>query len=107
MHGPRAARAPVVRRRFSSWCPIVPAFPAGSHVVAVLALLAGMLPAAVAAATTRVTVRQPSRRAAKAVFFAADGLRQDLVEKYAAQGALPTMRQLPRRRGRRPPATAC
>ena len=27
----------------------------------------------------------------KAVFFAADGLRQDLVEKYAAQGLMPTM----------------
>ena len=28
----------------------------------------------------------------KAVFFASDGLRQDLVEKYAAMGLMPTMR---------------
>jgi 2',3'-cyclic-nucleotide 2'-phosphodiesterase (5'-nucleotidase family) len=29
-----------------------------------------------------------------AVFFAADGMRQDLVERYAAQGTMPTMRSL-------------
>ena len=29
--------------------------------------------------------------AGKAVFFAADGMRQDLVAKYAAQGLMPTM----------------
>ena len=28
----------------------------------------------------------------KAIFFAADGMRQDLVEQYAAQGVMPTMR---------------
>jgi len=28
----------------------------------------------------------------KAVFFASDGMRQDLVEKYAAQGLMPTMK---------------
>ena len=32
--------------------------------------------------------------AAKAVFFAADGMRQDLVERFAAQGTMPTMRTL-------------
>ncbi len=31
---------------------------------------------------------------AKAVFFAADGMRQDLVERFAAQGTMPTMRNL-------------
>ena len=30
----------------------------------------------------------------KAVFFASDGMRQDKVERYAAQGVMPTMRQL-------------
>ena len=28
----------------------------------------------------------------RAVFFASDGLRQDLVERYAAKGLMPTMR---------------
>jgi 2',3'-cyclic-nucleotide 2'-phosphodiesterase (5'-nucleotidase family) len=32
--------------------------------------------------------------AGKAVFFAADGMRQDLVERFAAQGQMPTMRTL-------------
>ena len=31
------------------------------------------------------------RPAEKAVFFAADGMRQDIVERYAAQGVMPTM----------------
>ena len=33
----------------------------------------------------------------KAVFFASDGLRQDLVAKYAAQGVMPTMRDFLRK----------
>ena len=37
-------------------------------------------------------IDQPSSRSDHAVFFAADGLRQDLVERYADQGVLPTMR---------------
>jgi 2',3'-cyclic-nucleotide 2'-phosphodiesterase (5'-nucleotidase family) len=36
----------------------------------------------------------PNGTAGKAVFFAADGMRQDIVERYAAQGQLPTMRSL-------------
>ena len=48
-----------------------------------------------------------ARRPNKAVFFAADGLRQDLVEKYAAQGVMPTMARVPQARRvrdrRRPP----
>mgnify|MGYP002345948655 FL=1 len=36
----------------------------------------------------------PDGSAGKAVFFAADGMRQDIVERYAAQGQLPTMRSL-------------
>jgi hypothetical protein len=30
----------------------------------------------------------------RAVFFTSDGLRQDLVRRYAAQGVMPTMRDL-------------
>lgn len=37
---------------------------------------------------------KPSAPSGKAVFFAADGLRQDIVERYAGQGLLPTMRSL-------------
>jgi 2',3'-cyclic-nucleotide 2'-phosphodiesterase (5'-nucleotidase family) len=36
----------------------------------------------------------PGARTDSAVFFAADGMRQDLVERYAAQGVMPTMRTL-------------
>ncbi|MFC7495616.1 MULTISPECIES: 5'-nucleotidase C-terminal domain-containing protein [unclassified Nocardioides] len=65
--------------------------------VAVAALVA---PAAVTALATGPTQATPSghgrghdddRHQQKAVFFASDGLRQDLVEKYAAQGVTPTM----------------
>lgn len=51
-------------------------------------------------ATAQVPQRQsapaakPNGQVGKAVFFAADGLRQDLVEKYASAGKLPTMRSL-------------
>ncbi len=38
--------------------------------------------------------KKPAGVTEKAVFFAADGLRQDLVERYAAQGKMPTMRSL-------------
>ena len=38
-----------------------------------------------------------------AVFFASDGLRQDIVAKYAAQGLLPTMSARSSRTGRRRP----
>ncbi|HSK34081.1 MAG TPA: alkaline phosphatase family protein, partial [Propionicimonas sp.] len=37
---------------------------------------------------------KPSQKTGKAVFFAADGMRQDLIERYAAQGRMPTMRSL-------------
>ena len=33
-------------------------------------------------------------RVSKAVFFASDGLRQDAVQQYAAQGVMPTMREM-------------
>jgi 2',3'-cyclic-nucleotide 2'-phosphodiesterase (5'-nucleotidase family) len=53
----------------------------------VLGLLAGLVGSPVAAAPP-AGKGQPTNTA---VFFASDGLRQDLVVKYAAQGLMPTM----------------
>src|SRR5438128_12595003 len=50
-------------------------------------LLVGLMAAPVAAAPT--TAAKPASD--KAVFFASDGLRQDAVVQYAAQGLMPTM----------------
>jgi 2',3'-cyclic-nucleotide 2'-phosphodiesterase (5'-nucleotidase family) len=74
--------------------------------VVVLAALALVAPAAVAALTVGTTAASahkggggghhpPSHSAPtdQAVFFASDGLRQDLVEKYANQGVMPTMKK--------------
>ncbi|HEX4897701.1 MAG TPA: alkaline phosphatase family protein, partial [Candidatus Limnocylindrales bacterium] len=54
----------------------------------VIGLLAGLVGSPVAA-TPPAGKGQPSP--GKAVFFASDGLRQDLVAKYAAMGLMPTM----------------
>jgi hypothetical protein len=51
-------------------------------------------PSAAAPAPATAPAKHPSPAAGKAVFFAADGMRQDLVERYAAQGRMPTMRSL-------------
>jgi len=59
-------------------------------VFVIAALLVGLLPAA-AAADDRGGGQRPDDRA---VFFVSDGMRQDLVEKYAVRGSLPTLRQL-------------
>lgn len=55
----------------------------------IVVLLATM---AAAPAVTATGSSAPKPRATKAVFFAADGLRQDLVERFADQGVMPTMR---------------
>ncbi len=66
------------------------------------AAIALVVPAAVAAATVASTGAAPAAASAapqppggaaagKAVFFASDGMRQDLVERYAARGLMPTM----------------
>lgn len=57
-------------------------------VVTAVALFAGLVAAPVGAAPPQATVKPSAERA---VFFASDGLRQDLVAKYAAQGLMPTM----------------
>lgn len=49
---------------------------------------------ATAAPVPAARPQRPSGITEKAVFFAADGLRQDIVERYARQGLMPTMRSL-------------
>jgi hypothetical protein len=59
--------------------------------VSAIALLSAIVPAATAAKPPAPLPGQPTT--GKAVFFASDGLRQDLVAKYAAEGVMPTMRE--------------
>jgi len=63
-----------------------------ASLVGALALLVGV--GAGAASTTDASSAAQSAGKESAVFFAADGLRQDLVESYAASGAMPTMAKL-------------
>ncbi len=56
---------------------------------AVAAMTVALVLASAAASTTSSSAARPL--ASKAVFFAADGLRQDIVARYAAQGGMPTM----------------
>ena len=58
-------------------------------VVAMVSLLSGLLAAPAAAIAPPAAGKTP---APGAVFFVSDGLRQDLVAKYAAQGVMPTMK---------------
>ena len=55
-------------------------------------LLIGLFPGAAALSAAPPAPSKPS--AEKVVFFAADGMRPDLMEKYAAQGAMPTYAKL-------------
>ncbi len=59
--------------------------------LSIVALLSGLIAAPVAAAPAPDSNRDRGAPTDKAVFFAADGLRQDLVEKYADRGVMPTM----------------
>ena len=59
--------------------------------------LAAPVPAVAEVAPQQAPAAKPSARTGQAVFFAADGLRQDLVERYAARGDMPTMRSFLRR----------
>ncbi|MGP1674496.1 MAG: alkaline phosphatase family protein, partial [Candidatus Limnocylindrales bacterium] len=66
---------------------------AHTHRRALVWLTIVALLASLAAAPASVTAAAPSKpRVDRAVLFAADGLRQDLVESYAKQGQMPTMR---------------
>ena len=62
-------------------------------VVAVLGAL--LATAAPAPASTLAAVAAPAEQSA--ILFAADGMRPDLVDRYAASGAMPNMRELKRR----------
>ncbi len=69
-------------------------------VAAALALVAPAAVAALAVGTPAASAHKggghhpsPPSTSGKAVFFASDGMRQDLVEKYADQGVMPTMRK--------------
>ena len=56
---------------------------------AVLTVTATLLLASAAGSTTSSSAARPLT--SKGVFFAADGLRQDIVARYATQGRMPTM----------------
>ena len=56
-------------------------------------LVAGSVSAG-AAATKSGEKAQGAPSGTPVIYFAADGMRPDLVDKYAKQGAMPTMRQL-------------
>ena len=56
---------------------------------AVATMAVALVLASAAASTTSSSAARPL--ATKAVFFAADGMRQDIVARYAAQGGMPTM----------------
>jgi 2',3'-cyclic-nucleotide 2'-phosphodiesterase (5'-nucleotidase family) len=62
-------------------------------IIVILGLVLGMayVPAA---ATPGQAPSSPGPKADQLIFFASDGLRQDLVEKYAALGLLPAMKEL-------------
>ena len=59
-------------------------------VTALAALAAGAANSA-GVKTSVQTKTQAKSPVQKAVFFAADGMRQDIVARYAAQGLMPTM----------------
>ncbi|MGA8487592.1 MAG: alkaline phosphatase family protein, partial [Gaiella sp.] len=61
--------------------------------VAVIAAtaLAGLAAGAANSAAVKATKDKPKASIERAVFFAADGMRQDIVERYAKQGLMPTM----------------
>ena len=58
-------------------------------IVTVVALLAAIVPAA-SAAKPVAPPPAPKPSTDKAIFFASDGMRPDLVDKYVGQGAMPT-----------------
>ena len=73
----------------------------------VLLLTLFVLLFAAVAAPVSAKQKPPKGPDDNAVFFASDGMRQDLVAKYAGQGVMPTMKRVPQeghvRGERRPP----
>src|SRR5512145_1954995 len=66
------------------------------QIVVVLALIFSTLYVPAIATPTAAPERAPANAALanKAIFFASDGMRPDLMEKYAAQGIMPTYADL-------------
>ncbi len=62
-------------------------------IIVILGLVLGILYVPAAATPAQVS-SSSGPKADKLIFFASDGLRQDLVEKYAAMGLLPAMKEL-------------
>ena len=60
--------------------------------ISVLLVLAAPATGKLTAAASNSAAAKEKAPSDSAVFFAADGMRQDLVAKYAAQGLMPTMR---------------
>ena len=73
--------------------------------IAVLLVLAAPAAGKLTAAASNSAAAKEKAPTDNAVFFASDGMRQDLVAKYAGQGVMPTMRSSSRRAPPRP-ATA-
>ncbi|HEX8133743.1 MAG TPA: alkaline phosphatase family protein, partial [Actinomycetes bacterium] len=65
--------------------------------VVALAPLLAVLPATAGVAAPAGVDDARHKPSDRAVFFASDGLRQDLVRRYTAQGVMPTMRDLLRK----------
>jgi predicted AlkP superfamily pyrophosphatase or phosphodiesterase len=71
-----------------------------SAVTLVIAVLAALLATAAPApagpsSTVAAVAAQPAEQ--PAILFAADGMRPDLVDRFAATGAMPNLRELKRR----------
>lgn len=65
------------------------------RVLSILVALAIVLSLATSAAAPLAKSTPPSKpEASKVIFFTADGMRPDLMEKYAAEGAMPTYADL-------------
>ncbi|HBY93805.1 MAG TPA: hypothetical protein DEP84_07510, partial [Chloroflexi bacterium] len=67
--------------------------------VVVLGVLAGLLPAGAATASPGGTAALPAAQplTSRVLFFASDGMRPDLMDRYVAEGAMPTYADLIRR----------
>src|SRR5215212_3650404 len=66
-----------------------------SHRVSALLLVLSVLGALLATAAVAAAAAPPSEQ--PAILFAADGMRPDLVDRFAAGGAMPNLRELKRR----------
>ena len=61
---------------------------------AALASLLVLLPSAASSTASQATPTQTAASDGKVLLFAADGMRQDLAERYAAAGAMPAFAEV-------------